>query len=423
MYYDEGAFFEDYGMLFSALHPEVEIEVISTRALRHEEGKDMDEEMIKFIEENKPDVLMLSPSQFTKLARDGKLLELDHRVEEKDFRKEGLLPGLLDYMREMGGGKLYGLIPYYDSQVLFYNKDLFEKYSVEPPRDKMSWEDVFRLAAMFPTDGEGNDRVYGLSLGYGYDLFSLGSLIAHTYNLKILNPQTQQVTIHSESWKKVYEMAQKALQEGYIYRDNPYEKLSGEITFEDHILMDPFVGGKVAMATGSYYMIEQIKRAREAVPDRAVKNWDIVTMPVDPMNPDYSPHVSLWDIFAISSSAAEADAAWKFVKYIHSDEYARVTSKRQRGGIPVRTQYLKDNEGHNIAAFYALRPSPSSLETLYEGVPNEFWMNFYSLASQELKEVEEGRKTVSEALDSLQIKAQEALVQAHLKKESEPSSS
>ena len=63
----------------------------------------------KFIEKERPNIIMLSPDQLTKYAADGKLLDLDAMTEDEKFKKETLIPGLLDYMKEMGGGKLYGL--------------------------------------------------------------------------------------------------------------------------------------------------------------------------------------------------------------------------------------------------------------------------------------------------------------------------
>ena len=101
----------------------------------------------------------------------------DTMTEDEKFNKETLIPGLLDYMKEMGGGKLYGLSPSFYSQVIFYNKDMFNKYGIPLPEDRMSWEKVFELAQRFPTDGAKDKRVYGLSFGYNSDVYQLGSML------------------------------------------------------------------------------------------------------------------------------------------------------------------------------------------------------------------------------------------------------
>lgn len=420
MYYDERSFFEQYGMLFSALHPEVEIEVISTQSVRWEEGKDMDAAMLEFIDEKQPDIVMLSPQQYEKMVEDGKLLELDSRIEEKSFDKEGLLPGLLDYMRDLGGGKVYGLVSNFHSQVIYYNKDLFDQYGIDYPTDKMSWDELLRLAAMFPTDGNDEDRVYGLKMNYGgADVYMLGSIIGTALNLNFVDATGTQVTINSDAWKRVFETALTAIKSGSIYKEEPNRGGFG-MAYEDYLLQEPFVRGKIAMVIDATYLIDQITQAQEIVPDKAVQNWDFVTMPVDPANPDVSPYMSFNQIFAISAKSTASNAAWRFINYILSDEFARVTSKRLIGNLSVRTKYLKDEEGRNYAAFYSLKPVQRSMNRNHENLPSEFLMNFTGMMRGQLSTlIEDDQKSVSEVLDELQQQGQEALMLALQKQQSE----
>lgn len=424
MYYDEGSFFDQYGMLFSALHPEVEIEVVTTQSIRWEEGKDMNAAMLAFIDEQKPDIVMLSADQYKKMAEEGKLLDLETRVSEKSFDKDDIMPGMIDYLRETGGGKLYGLVPNFYSQAIYYNKDLFTKYGVDLPRDKMSWEELFRLAAMFPTTGSEEDRVYGLKMSYsGADLWQLGTLIGSTLNLNIVDPAGTQVTINSDAWKRVFETADRAIDSGSLYQE---DRSSGGFSgsMEDYLLQDPFIGGKVAMTMDGTYIMDQIKQAQEVVKDKAIQNWDLVTMPVDPANPDASPYVSLNNIFAIQAQSGAIDAAWTFMSYVHSDEFARVTSKRQRGTMSVRTKYLKDEAGHNFAAFYSLKPMQPAMYSSYDKLPENFLSQFMGMAQSKLSAQEgDKEKPISDLLDELQAQAQDALTLAIQQKNSEASAS
>ena len=192
---------------------------------------------------------------------------MDSRTEEKDFDKESLLPGLLEYLKDLSGGRLYGLVPDFYARAIYFNKDLFIEHGVELPNDRMTWDDLFRLAAMFPPEGSEDDRIYGLDMGYSAaDLFQLGTMIGSSQNLSIVDASMEQVTINSDAWKQVFDTAL---------------------------------------------------------------------------------------------------TAWKFLKYVTGNEYARVTAKRQTGSMPVRTKYLKDEEGHNLAAFYALKPQRSAMVSVY----------------------------------------------------------
>ncbi|RIE03633.1 extracellular solute-binding protein [Cohnella faecalis] len=410
MYYDERSFFDQFGMLYSALHPEVEFQIVTQQYNNSEPGKDLEAEMTKFIDENKPDILFLSSEQLTKYGNDGKLLELDSMVEDKKFNKETFIPGLIDYFKELGGGKLYGLTPNYYSQVLYYNKDLFQKYSVDLPTDKMSWEQMLQLAQRFPTTGSKEERVYGLSLGYNSDPYQFGSMIGASSNLNFVNPTTAQVTINTDAWKKTFDLAFKALKSGALHTQDPSAP-SATSSYEDYLLQDPFVAGKVAMKLEGNYLIDQIKQAQQQVKDKAIKNWDMVTVPVNPQAPDSSPNVGLSQFFAVSSQSANADAAKEFLQYVMSDEYARVTSKLNRGNLPVRTTYYKDDEGHNMKAFYTLKPTESTIYKNYDKLPSDFLMQFMTIAQQELKSAFDGQITLDDALNNAQTKGQAALLQ------------
>ncbi|UVI28503.1 ABC transporter substrate-binding protein [Paenibacillus spongiae] len=421
MYYDERSFYSQLGMVYSALHPEVDITVVSQQQTgAYDPQKDWKAEFDKFIEEQQPDVLMLSTEQLTKYAEDGKLLELDLLTENKDYNKETLIPGLLDYMKEIGGGKIYGLPSSFYSQAIFYNKDLFDKYSIPLPEDRMSWDKLFELAQRFPTDGGKDNRVYGLSLGYNGELFQLGTMIGASQNLSMVNASSKQVTINTSAWKNVFQNAMKGLKSGALHTEDPNGMSGSNQSYEDYLLRDPFISGKVAMKLESAYFMDQLKEAQTRVKDKAIQNWDIVTVPVNPEIPDTSPNMSFNQIFAINAKSVNAEAAKDFISYVTSEEYARVVSKVQNGGFPVRTNYIKDDENHNMQAFYSLKPAESSLYKDYEKLPQDFFMQFMSIAQEELKSAFDDKKSLDEALALLQTRGQQVMDQEQAKEKNKP---
>jgi len=412
MHYDENSFFQQYGMLFSALHPEVELEVVSTRLIKYEEGKDMAAAQEEFIAEQKPDVLMLTSDQYSKMASEGKLYNLDNLIKKTNYDLAGIVPGIVDYIKEQSDGILYGLTPSFYSTAIYYNKDLFNKHGVSLPQDRMSWDDLLQLAARFPTDGSDEDRVYGLKMNMGTNLYYFALSIGTSQGLSYINPTTRQLTINSDSWKRVFETAHNALKSGALYEEKNEGGMSFD-TYESFLLRDPFIGGKVAMTMEGDYLMNQLKEvANSEAKDKAVQNWDLITMPVDPQNPEVSTSMSVQNIFAIDAKSANPEAAWDFISYITSDEFARVTSKsRNGGGFPARVKYVGD-EGKNMAAFYSLKPSQMTMYKDFDKLPRDFSMQFDGLVQQELQSVTEGRVTVSEALDNLQAKGQQLLAEA-----------
>jgi len=409
MYYNEQSFYQQYGMLFSALYPEVEVEVVSTQDVNYEEGKDMQKAMEDFIAERKPDVLMLSADEYSRMAEEGKLQNLEAYIKKDKFDLEGIAPGILEYIKQQSGGVLYGLAPTFYSQALYYNKDLFAKHGVEFPEDRMSWEKVLQLAARFPTTGDKENRVYGLKAGYQTNLYYFGNSIGASLGLTYIHPSSRKLMINSDSWKSVYEMAHKAMESGTLYMEN----MDGSFTsnsYDDFLLRDPFISGKVAMAIDGNYLMDQIKQKNESstAKDKGVQNWDVVTVPVNPQNPEESTGMSIGQIFAISANSANMDAAWNFISYVNGDEFARVTSKLQNGGFPARTKYLSA-DGIHAEAFYSLKPMSNNMYKDFDKLPQQFFVKFDGLAQQEFQSITDGKQSVSEALDSLQAKGQQLL--------------
>jgi ABC-type glycerol-3-phosphate transport system substrate-binding protein len=152
-------------------YPNIELEVVSTAPIGREmqaNGTTYEEEYIKHIEKNKPDVLIVSRRDlFDKLAEEGKLYNLEAIIEQEKFDLDGYLLGFVDLLRERGGGSLYGLAPYFSTSVIFYNADLFREHHIELPRNRMSWKELIELASRFAEYGSEDDPIYGLVNQYG----------------------------------------------------------------------------------------------------------------------------------------------------------------------------------------------------------------------------------------------------------------
>lgn len=425
MYYDEGSFFQDYGMLFSALYPEVDIQVVSTNSLyrnrNDEEEFDHEKAMQEFIDKEKPDVMMIDMSQFEKMAQDGKLIDLEANMTKDNFDTEGLVPGMIDYMKTLGGGQLYGLPSSFNSSVLFYNKSLFDKYNITYPTDQMTWSEVIALARQFPIEGEPEERIYGLKVGYNGDLNEMSNMIANAEGLKFVNPATKQMTINTAGWKNAVQTAYDAIKSDTLYFENRNNGMMGSSSYEDYLLRNPFTSNRLAMTIDGSHFMREMKEAADYITEegKVIKDWDIVTIPVSPQFPDESPSTWYNNIFSIAKDSPNVDVAWKFISYISSEEYARVKSKlTYNNGFSIHTKYIKDEEGRNYEAFYKLKPSKQQMDyTEFDKLPSQFSMMFHNYMNEEFRAIQEGKKSVEEALEVLQVKGEELLAQESMTQE------
>jgi len=420
MFYDENSFFQQFGSLFISKFPNVDVEVVNVNAL-YGKGKYDEASFLKFIEDNQPDVLLLNASQYEKLSSGGKLYALDSLIEQDKYDIEGIHPGILQQLREKGGGKLYGLGPTFSSRALFYNADLFHLYGVELPRDSMSWEEVLELAKRFPAEGGENERVYGYSpetTGL-YTPIDLANTIAETENLRYLTPDGSRTTLSGEAWRSVLETAASAVQSGAVYMPQA-QSSEGSYTMQVYYSQDLFIAGRSAMTVRNSYFIQNVSDSQNYL-DKAPLNWGIVTAPVNPNDRARSNDIRLNSIFAIRADTPNARAAWEFLKYISGEEFARVKSKAPLSGeLLSRTAYNREQDGRSMEPFYKLEPGTSPT-SLLENAPPSFYGLLYPIVNEELGSVVENKKPFDEAYRNIQARAESALQEAKKREEAEKS--
>lgn len=407
MYWDESYFNMKYGNLFTSKFPNINIEVVSALSVMADPSIDQKEALRKFIDEQQPDVLLLDASEFAEFAQNGELYELSGVIRQDQFDLDGMLPAVIDLLKDKGSGNLYGLAPSFYSLALYYNADLFQEHGVELPRNGMTWEEVFKLAEAFPQEENDENRIYGFYISPSY--FNLINSVGATYGSMFVNPEEELVTFDSESWKQSYELAINALKSGSIHINDQSQIMSGSI--EDIFKNEKFTVGKAAMTINAPVEMLMMSQASSFMKDYKPFNWGVVTMPIDPTDPTTTVGMSLNEIFAINAKSNHLRAAWEFVKYVNSAEMAKIQAQTMDGSLPTRTEFIKDKENHDLSAFYALKPKFDYLET-YGQVPSSFIQRFAGIVDKETKAVLENNKSIEDAIRDIQEQGQSSYLDA-----------
>lgn len=141
---------------FEAKHPDIKIEV------QHAPwGSYFDRLQTQMAGGTAPDVMFLN--NIPSYASRGVLMPLDDLIERDDFDTSTYLEGLLDVFSH--DGQIYGFARDNDTNVLYYNKNLFDEAGIEYPNEKWQWGDLRNAAkALTVTDGRGRTTQYGLAL-------------------------------------------------------------------------------------------------------------------------------------------------------------------------------------------------------------------------------------------------------------------
>lgn len=405
MYFGESSFYEDYGDLFLSRYGDVDVEVAVLDSSTIDPAKKYSEALREFIQRENPDVLYLSSNEYERFVQEGLLSSLEPFIKSDQYELSGMQGPIVDFLRELGGGQLYGLSPTFYVPALYYNADLFKQYGVRPPQDNMTWREILQLAARFPADGQGERRIYGLSVPFVQSAGSLADRIAGTQGLSAVNPKAMRVTLNTDSWRDVWDMAVSAVQSGTVYLpETPF--YGGSL--QDYLNNDLFLQGRVAMKLDDAGLLETLESLTKTMPKYKTFSFDTVTGPVDPADRSASRDVEVGQIFAICSGTPNLEAAWDFIKYVNSDDYASIKARVIHSSLLTRTSHYNDSR---LEAFNKLRPL--SVDYGREAkLPDSFVDKFKTLTSDELDKVVRKEKTLKDAMDFVSASGQSLLEQA-----------
>jgi multiple sugar transport system substrate-binding protein len=203
----------------------------------------------------------------------------------------------------IGTGAVYGLpVPPYFPQVLYYNKDLFDKFGVQYPKDGMTIDEVYELAKkMTRTDG---GTVYR-----GFSANTMAFMRDNPYSHPILDPKADGLS-GQERWKALFD----TLKRFYEIPNNQIAKTVGDEN-------NAFGKGNVAMQINQHNIYLVIP---------AEVNWDLVSAPLlngaPKMMGQRGP--AYW---SITNQSKHKDEAFEVIMAMLSDEVQMQDSKM---GIP-----------------------------------------------------------------------------------------
>jgi len=428
---DEGEYFRDqFTEIFEYANPNIKIEIVPTfedkyrYGGRPKEGEKMPDPFEKLKEvmqgANPPDVVMFDLHQMSQLITDNMLAPLDPLIAKDKFDTADIVPAVIDGIKAAStDGKLYALSPMFSSSALVYNKKMFDEAGVPYPTDGMTWEQMFDLARRL-TKGEGETKVHGFnfySQAHG-DLFSMSWAYTQPLQLRVWDDKGEKMMVDSDEWEKAWKTL-IGLQNDKVVpsgpdMNNPEGMMMRKGGEDNPFGYNDFMSGRLAMTLMNYGELSQIDNANknaENIKGYTKLDYDVVTMPSHPEYPGVVSNIGLNGIMGINAKAENAADAWKFIKFINGEDWARSKAKNNYQ-LVARKKYIKQKEGLNVQAFYNVKPitnNPMENYKIYQEKPNIFRVQEFG--RQEYMQAAAGKKTVREALKSWQTQGDSLLQQ------------
>lgn len=430
---DDSYFRQQYTDIYEFDRKNVKIEIvpaINQSDWRYNDGSEPYKEpdymdgMKKIMTGSNPvDVVVADVSVLKQLIQENMLKQLDPLVQEDKFDTSDFVPAVIDGIKDLGEGNLYALTPSFSSSALFYNKKLLSDAGVEPPTDKMTWDDVFNLAKRV-AKGSGKDRVYGFSFNryMGNDPFwDMQYTYMAPLQLRLYDEKAETMTVDSPQWIKAWDTISNLVKEEVIPNNN-------NVNYDEKwtpISNDLFLSGKVAMMIAESYYINDIADANTnaaKIKDYTPVDWDVVTLPTHPEKPDIGGNIYLNNTFAINTNAPNPESAWDYIKFIAGEDWAKLKSRSNSYEMVARKSYIQPRQGqsYNIGAFYNIKPVPPTNpkdDKLKQEKRGLYYVE--NIGRNYFQEVLDKKKSASEALKEWSEKGNKMLQEIKLNPKTE----
>ncbi|WP_338131233.1 extracellular solute-binding protein [Cohnella rhizosphaerae] len=284
----------------------------------------------------------------------------------------------------------------------------------------MTWNEVFALAQSLKS-GKDKDAVYGFSFntyGGGVSFYDAQNAYGGSSKMRIFDAAGEKMTVHTKAWADAWSKPIQLYKDKVIPRQEDMQPTasmaSGDGSFAYNLYQgNGFIGGKIAMTVGSYYMVNDLINYNNNVSkmkDAKALDWDVVTAP-QVEGGDVS-GLYLSNLASINAKSANPDDAWAFIKHLNSEDVAKFKARSQ-GELSVRQKFIKPKDGANyhIEAFTNVKAYSGDLneadQQLYLERPN---LNLVSeLGGYLFQEAADGKKTIDEALAEWDRKGNELL--------------
>lgn len=296
-------------------------------------------------------------------------------------------PTAIATIRQMSGGGLYSLPVYGNNLVLYYNKEIFDKFGIGYPTDGMTWKQTGDLVKRL-TRQEGGVSYTGFGMTPAH-LTRMNPLSIPTADLKTNLP-----TINTdERWKRFFQTFFLDMQAS----PGSLEAVPSNTQFvnDKNLAMMAYLSSLITIWT------EQLQTV----------DWDMVSLPSFEDQPGVGSQLNTIN-FGITSIAKNKEAAMEVLAYMTSDEFQ--TSLSRKGIMPVlNNQEVRNVLGadsvfkdKNLQAIFRNKPAPVPEKALYDAelvntyasYGTKIWQGAQDINTATRTAEEEAKKKIEEFL-------------------------
>ena len=242
-----------------------------------------------------PDIAFLWPTP--KYAAEGVLENLDPYIQKSGYDLNDYWGGLLESAKYQGS--VYGLPRDNEVNILYYNKDLFDKAGVKYPDENWKWNDLLAAAEKLTVkDAGGKVTQYALAMEggkYSKWVNQNGGAILDDY----VNPS--KCMLADPKSVAAVKLFADMMNQGYAMRDADLSQAGGDQAV--------FQSGQAAMIIQNTSRVSGFNSAK--------MNYDVAVVPIPDGGKRWNPAGGA--AWVMSAKSDNKDAAWTFLQWLQSN--------------------------------------------------------------------------------------------------------
>jgi multiple sugar transport system substrate-binding protein len=324
---------------FMKLHPKIPVKITVVPSEGYNEKV-----FTSIASGNPPDIFGSGDVVIPLIAEKGYAQDLMQYADQEDL--EGFYPQVLDGLTYEG--ELLGLTDNWDTQVMYYNRALFDAAGLDYPDASWTWDDMVD-AARDLTEGSGPSKQYGVVME---------SWFAPLFD-QVWSNGGEVFSQDGRSCMLDEGAAPAAVQQVVDLYEEGLSPSPADLTAGSQDPLQTFLSGRAGMWIGSgRWAAYDLQEA----PDL---DWAIAPRPNG--NDHQRANFFHLAMFAISKGSDSPENAWEFLKYITSDEGMRMGISNMQG-IPSRVDLAQDPQLAQdplVTEHDAFEPFTNSLDTAH----------------------------------------------------------
>ena len=288
------SFKKSYTDVIQAKYPHITIEVV-----KNEKGATIEELTAAG---NIPDIILGAGANFAATLNQLDIPEdLSPYIKKYNFNVNSIAPAVVQSLKAFFNSEQLKALPagQMDFMLLYYNKDLFDKFAVPYPKDGMTWDELYDLAKRM-TRMDNGVQYRGID-------FQDNSIIQYNpLSLPLVDPKTQLASVNNSQWKQWFDNMRR------------FHEIPGNLKVSSLSSVNPKLDDFLKERNLAMLLCMPIlSRMPEA--EKTGFNWDIAAMPSYKEQPGAGLQL-VAPYFAISKTSKHKDQAFLALTEVITEE-------------------------------------------------------------------------------------------------------